>query len=154
MKHVLLIIALFICLLPAQPAAAQKPSNNYTPDPELAKQDQAVVLGEKAARAWLELIDKGDYAESWKQAAPFFQKAVPQKNWIKGVKAFRAPLGKLLEREVATVNYATQIPGAPDGQYVILRYISKFSKKKNAVETVTPMRCKDGSWRVSGYYIR
>jgi hypothetical protein len=31
---------------------------------------------------------------------------------------------------------------------------SSFSNKQSAVETVTPMLDPDGTWRVSGYYIR
>ncbi len=154
MKYVSLIVIVFLCLLSVQPVSAQTNSGNNTPDPELMKQDQAVVFGEKAARAWLQLLDEGKYAESWKQAAPLFKQSVPEKDWVKGVTTLRSPLGKLLKREVATVNYATEMPGAPDGEYVLLRYITKFSNKKSTVETVTPMRCKDGSWRVSGYFIR
>jgi hypothetical protein len=45
------------------------------------------------------------------------------------------------------------LPGAPDGEYVVIQFESSFEKKKSAVETVTPMLEKDGKWRVSGYYI-
>ena len=31
---------------------------------------------------------------------------------------------------------------------------AQFENKAAAVETVTPMREKDGSWRVSGYFIK
>jgi hypothetical protein len=37
---------------------------------------------------------------------------------------------------------------------VVLQYQTSFANKKDAVETVTPMRDKDGQWRVSGYYIK
>src|SRR6187402_2269643 len=30
----------------------------------------------------------------------------------------------------------------------------QFANKASAVETVTPMRDKDGSWKVSGYYVK
>ena len=49
--------------------------------------------------------------------------------------------------------YTTSLPGAPDGEYVVLQYESEFQRKKYAIETVTPM-LDDGQWRVSGYYIR
>jgi hypothetical protein len=29
-----------------------------------------------------------------------------------------------------------------------------FTNKKEAVETVTPMKDEDGFWRVSGYYVK
>ncbi len=46
------------------------------------------------------------------------------------------------------------MPGAPDGEYVVIQYDSSFEHKQAAVETVTPMLDKDGKWRVSGYYIK
>jgi hypothetical protein len=51
-------------------------------------------------------------------------------------------------------HYATSLPGAPDGKYVVIRYASSFQNKKSAMETVTPMLDKDGKWHVSGYYIK
>ena len=34
------------------------------------------------------------------------------------------------------------------------RFESSFEHKASAVETVTPMKDADGTWRVSGYYIK
>jgi hypothetical protein len=52
------------------------------------------------------------------------------------------------------MQYMTSLPGAPVGEYVLIRYDTTFGKKKSSVETITPMMDKDGRWRVSGYYIR
>jgi hypothetical protein len=70
------------------------------------------------------------------------------------VQASRDPLGKLLARKLKSATYATMLPGAPDGEYVVIKYDSSFENKKTAVETITPMLDKDGLWRVSGYYIK
>jgi len=48
----------------------------------------------------------------------------------------------------------TSMPGAPDGEYVVIQFESSFANKESAVETVTPMKGEDGVWRVSGYYIK
>jgi hypothetical protein len=45
------------------------------------------------------------------------------------------------------------LPGAPEGEYVVIQYETQFEHKAGAIETVTPLREKDGSWRVSGYFI-
>ena len=66
----------------------------------------------------------------------------------------RGPLGPVLSREVASAEYTTKLPGAPDGEYVVIQYRTKFQNKADAIETVTPMRDQDGIFRVSGYYIR
>jgi hypothetical protein len=70
------------------------------------------------------------------------------------LQAKRAPLGKVLSRTVKSAVYKTTLPGAPDGQYVVIVYESSFEHKKSAIETVTPSLGKDGQWRVSGYFIR
>lgn len=49
--------------------------------------------------------------------------------------------------------FATSLPGAPDGDYVVLQFATKFENNTKAIETVTPM-LNEGHWRVSGYYVR
>jgi hypothetical protein len=57
-------------------------------------------------------------------------------------------------RKVKTKSYRTSLPGAPDGEYVVIQFDTSFVNKKAAVETVTPMMDKNGVWRASGYYIK
>ena len=106
-----------------------------------------------AAQKWLALVDGGNYADSWKQAASAFRKAVTAEQWGAALNASRGSYGKLLSRALKSAEYRTSLPGAPDGEYVVLQYDSSFERKKTAVETVTPMKDGDG-WRVSGYYIK
>ena len=108
----------------------------------------------KAAKSWLALVDEGEYAKSWDTAATYFKGAVTEEKWEQAVKAVRAPLGQVLSRKVKSAQYATTLPGAPDGEYVVIQFDTSFENKKSAVETVTPMKDKDGTWRVSGYYIK
>ena len=108
----------------------------------------------KAADAWLAIVDQGNYEESWNQAASFFREAVPSDTWSQQIKAARAPMGQLISREVKSTTYAESLPGAPDGKYVVIQYKASFENKKSAIETITPMMDKDGSWRVSGYFIK
>ena len=107
-----------------------------------------------SAEAWLALIDDGKYAESWDASAALFRAAVPKDRWESQLTALRKPLGKTLSREVTSKRYRTTMPGGPDGEYVVIQFAASFEKKKSAVETVTPMREEDGTWRVSGYYIK
>lgn len=108
----------------------------------------------EASHAWLSLVDGGNYAESWNQAASFFKNAVNKEQWANSMKAFRVPLGKMVLRKLKSKQYTKTLPGAPDGEYVVIQYETTFENKKSAVETVTPMLDKDGKWRVSGYYIK
>jgi hypothetical protein len=108
----------------------------------------------EAAEAWLSLVDEGLYLESWRKGATYFRKAVSQEQWTQSMVAFREPLGKTLSRKLTSAQYTTTLPGAPDGEYVVIRYQTSFENKHSAIETVTPMLDKNGSWKVSGYYIK
>ena len=103
---------------------------------------------------WLALVDAGHYAESWEAAATYFKNAVPRADWVKMMEGGRRPLGKLVSRTFGAKKYMTSVPGAPDGQYVVIQFKTVFENKAKAVETVTPMFDRDETWRVSGYYIR
>jgi len=107
----------------------------------------------EAAKEWLAIVDAGDYAGSWTEAAEHFRKAVTQKQWVKAVHAARQPLGELVSRELESAQFTSTLAGAPDGEYVVIRFTAEFENKASAVETVTPMKDPDGTWRVSGYFI-
>ncbi|MGA2683902.1 MAG: DUF4019 domain-containing protein [Verrucomicrobiota bacterium] len=109
-----------------------------------------VVVAEK----WLALIDRGNYLESWKAAAPIFQGAVTEAAWANSMNTFREPLGDLVSRKLKSAQRMTELPGAPDGQYVVMQFETSFADKKSAIETVTFMLEKDGQWKCAGYFIK
>ena len=111
-------------------------------------------LAQQSTGKWLALVDSGNYAESWQQAASIFKTAVGNDQWQKMLHASRDPLGKTLSRKLKNATYTKSLPGAPDGDYVVIQYDTSFEHKQSAIETVTPMLDKDGQWRVSGYYIK
>lgn len=120
----------------------------------LAEQPKKEELAVAAAKSWLVMVDQGQYAESWKEAAGYFKSAVSQEQWGQMLPTVRKPLGKLVSRSMKTATYTTALPGAPDGEYVVIQFETSFENKKSAIETVTPMLDKDGKWRVSGYFIK
>jgi hypothetical protein len=50
--------------------------------------------------------------------------------------------------------YAEELPGAPDGEYVVIEYETSFERKKNGTETITLMKDTDGEWRAAGYFVK
>src|SRR5579862_8247383 len=110
----------------------------------------AVVIAGK----WLALIDRGNYSESWKEASAIVQGAVTETAWENATTTFRKPLGNLVSREVKSAQLMTELPGAPDGQYVVMQFATSFANKKTTIETVTFMREKDGQWKSAGYFIK
>ncbi len=108
----------------------------------------------RVATAWLALLDDGKYDESWDMASSLLRNAVSKERFAQQLAAARKPLGKLIARELKSAQYTTHLPGAPDGRYVVMQYAASFENKKSAIETLTPALEKDGTWRVSGYYIK
>jgi Protein of unknown function (DUF4019) len=109
---------------------------------------------ESAAQSWLALVDAGDYGKSWNEAARNFRDSIAQADWVSRVSARRASLGAANARQEFSARFTRSLPGAPDGEYVVIQFRTSFEHKAAATETVTPMRDTDGIWRVSGYYIR
>jgi hypothetical protein len=116
--------------------------------------DEAEQQALSAAEAWLKQVDEGKYAESWDAAAEYLRGAVAKEAFVKALDGVRKPLGAVTARKIKSKEYRTSLPGAPDGQYVVLQFETSFQNKKAAIETVTPMLDKDGKWRVSGYFIK
>ena len=106
------------------------------------------------AESWLGLVDQRQYAESWNTAAGYFKAFTTQDHWNELVSAVREPLGAVVSRELSLSEYKETLPGAPDGEYVVIQFSTTFEHKKEAIETITPMKDEDGKWRVSGYFIK
>ena len=138
-KPVSALLSLFLLLLPCAIAQAQE-------KPE--------KLAQESSEAWLGLLDSGKYADSWRESSSIFKAHVSKEQWQNMLHATRDPLGKMLSRMLKSAIYTKTLPGAPDGDYVVIQYETGFEHKQSAVETVTPMLDKDGKWRVSGYFIR
>jgi hypothetical protein len=122
--------------------------------PAAPAQQKPEQLAQKSAESWLALVDSGKYEESWQEAASIFKEAVSKEKWHGALVATREPLGKMLSRKMKSATFTKTLPGAPDGEYVVIQYETSFEHKQSAVETLTPALDKDGTWRVSGYYIK
>jgi hypothetical protein len=110
----------------------------------------AVLVAER----WLQSIDNGHYAESWNTASIYFHNAITRDKWVSALEAARQPLGDLVSRQAVSAQRMTEMPGAPDGQYVLMQFETAFANKKSAIETVAFMLEKDGKWKAAGYYIK
>ncbi|MEX2301039.1 MAG: DUF4019 domain-containing protein [Bryobacterales bacterium] len=119
----------------------------------LYAQSEATEAAQQSAESWLALVDEGSYGESWDEAAAFFKAQVPKQKWEGMLNQVRAPLGKTQSRKLKDAKYTAALPNAPKGEYVVIRYDTSFVNAAATVETVTPMKQEDGSWRVSGYHI-
>ena len=114
----------------------------------------AVAAATDSATRWLVLADAGKWDDSWEQLAPTAQSMVGKSPWHVSLDKARTPLGEVKSRTLQSAAFTRTLPGAPAGDYVVIQYATAFANKPQSVETVVPMRLPDGSWKVSGYFVR
>ena len=119
-----------------------------------AADSDATAEATAAAREWLSVVDAGQYGQSWDEASAFFKQHVSKSNWERAVGDVRRQTGAMKTRELESAQPAHQLPGVPDGDYVVIVYRSSFAAAPAATEPVTPMRDPDGHWRVAGYFVK
>ncbi|HEY9248362.1 MAG TPA: DUF4019 domain-containing protein, partial [Rariglobus sp.] len=123
---------------------------SYLVRPSSGTEQEAVAK----AQAWLEQIDAGQFGLSWDLASDAFRLAITRDQWIASLNAIRPSLGKVKIRLINTSQTTTNLPGAPDGRYIVMTFNTVFEHKQSAAETVTFEELKDGTLRASGYFIK
>ena len=108
----------------------------------------------QSAQAWLALTDKGEVHQAWEQTSTLFKSNVPADEWEKAFAKARSPMGEVGNRKLLSSKTTTSLPGVPDGEYVVLQFQTEFANKKEAIETITQQKDKDGVWRTAGYLIK
>ena len=133
----------------AAPAAAASAARE--PSAEEKEKAAAATL---AASGWLLLLDRRDWGRAWDTSAGMFRASVPIGAWMDGIPKVRDPLGAFVERQPAEKAYKTKLEGRPDGEYVTVIFLARFSGKAEVQEVVTTVLEPDGRWRVTGYSTR
>jgi len=144
---------------PAEPKAAPAaPSTQATPTAPLPPPSDPVADAKKEAASkiaaeWLKLIDNADYGRAWDECSALFREKVTRQQWVDGIPKNRAEFGKFNTRKLFGAVYRKTMPGAPDGDYVTVRFLSDFEKNPAAEELVT-LTYQGGAWRPLGYMLR
>jgi len=134
-----LFVALALALALAGQATAQ------------AREEIAVT----GAREWLALADSGQYGATWDQAGQLFQGSTPREKWEAGLAAARKSYGNVEQRNLKTVVVTANLPGAPQGKYVVTTFETKFLQAPAATtEVVTSFLESSGQWKVVGYNVK
>ena len=107
---------------------------------------------EGTAQAWLNLLDKAKYAKCWDGTIDFFKKSISKEDWLEEMKTKRKPFGKAVSRKLEFQRQLPMLPGAPEGNYLLMRYNTNFAEK-TASETLTLLE-SGGVWTVIDYSIK
>lgn len=114
--------------------------------------DEREDAAREVVSSWLTLVDAGDYAASWRQAAGHVKAQIAQDQWTRFIAEVRATQGAVKTRRLSTVTPTLNPPRALPGEYFTFVFQTEF-EKTNAAETVM-LFFDDGVWRVSSYVIR
>jgi hypothetical protein len=128
------------CLLPARTMSSAETTREAS--------------AQEAAEKWLALVDAGKYVESWAAMSTPFKKEVSRRKWKSTIEEIRGPLGKWDARKLKSAEYTKELPGAPDGEYMVAKFETAFANKPAAVEAVTLVLGQDLIWRVSSYAVK
>lgn len=128
---------------PAQAATSQ------TISPEMQNQLQA---GEITSKAWLNIVDKGEYNKSWDEMSSITRNTVKKNEWEKILTKTRKPLGAVKTRDVVDIRSATNPKNLPAGSYMVMIYKTSFATKSDVHELVT-LFLQDGQWHVLTYQL-
>jgi DNA-binding CsgD family transcriptional regulator len=125
------------------------------PAPAAAAALAASEAGEagEAALAWIALLDREDWADSWTAAGSLFKTQVTQTDWATTVASVRGSVGPVVSRTQTSATPSTTLQGLPAGEYEVIQYRTAFRDKPDSVETAVMMR-EGGNWKVIGYFIR
>lgn len=104
--------------------------------------DPAIV---DTARHFLELGDRGNWAETYRMTGPAFQKLNSAQVWADASVKVRSPLGPVQSRVLMSEQ---NLPAPPYG-YEVVKFRTSFANKTGVVETVTLERADNG-WKVAG----
>ncbi|HEU4852649.1 MAG TPA: DUF4019 domain-containing protein [Telluria sp.] len=119
-----------------------------------ARSATETAAAQEVVAPWLAMTDSAKYGESWDKGGAMMQAVVTKAQWEAALAQVRTPLGAVKERTLTSARFTKTLPGAPEGEYVVVTYATSFENKPGMTETVIPMKDKDGAWRVSGYFIK
>lgn len=110
------------------------------------------------AEAWLDLVDRGSYAQgsytvAWELAGSGLKGAARKEDWMRTLAAARLHRGPVLSRRLAEESAADAVAGLPPGEYTLLSFETAFRETGDSVESLI-LAWEGDSWRVVAYFVR
>lgn len=107
-----------------------------------------------AAEEWVKLLDARRYSQAYREGSPLLHNSATTSEFILQITRLRKLMGAVISRKFNGSKYFSELPATPDGDYVIIRFNTRFTNKAHAVELITPHLEKDGTWKISGYVLQ
>ena len=124
------------------------PAINKTPSDLVLKDALA------AASEFLYLVDTEEYAKSWEVTSATLKKMLTKTAWTDEIDRLRSFLGPIVERIHHDITYTDSADDVPEGEYVVMTFISKFQLSERVLEKLTLMLGDNDQWQVVGYFLK
>ncbi len=124
------------------------PMINKTP------REEVVVRSTDAAVRFLYLVDNREYDQSWEVSSRHMQQTISREEWGTKIAEIREAVGPIVERRKDDVTYMEAPADLPEGEYVVITFVSEFSQRKRVTESVTLYLEKGDDWKVAGYFLK
>jgi hypothetical protein len=142
---------LVLCLLTAIITSGCVNSKKETANlPAGVKAKTIIAVSEQ----WLKKLDDGMYSHGYDDGSAHLKTQVTLEKWLENMNAFRKPLGKPGARKEINMYYEQNMPGSPEGEYVVVQYGTVYLQRDVIIETVVLIKEPDGVWRASGYFMK
>ncbi len=140
--------AILWIVIAASPAAEDPPARKGARSPaEAAARQQAG----RAAEAFLVLVDKAKYSESYDAASSWFRRGITRRKWVDALGSSRTPLGRVLGRKLDRVELRSLgAPGVLDQAWI---YSNVRFESREPCPELTVVFIEEGRWRMSAYFV-
>lgn len=105
------------------------------------------------AEAFTALIDLGQFEAAYNSASPLLKLTEEKQDWIKQTQRQQKLLGQVQHRSLRAVRSVSTFPQLPDGDYLVVQYLTQTQYKQQAAEIIL-LKNQETDWVVCSYSIR
>lgn len=101
---------------------------------------------------WLQYFDEMNYEKLWEISSDLWKLKSEKKDFIRILNGIRAPLGKVVDRDLQVNTIVPFVKHYPDGNYRKIVFWSKYENKDFAREYI--LLVKEGErWRILDFWL-
>ena len=116
-----------------------------------AQIEQLLPEEEQTVNKFLELLDTGQYPETYTMASSIVTDSPAL--WNSHIQSRRISLGEVKSRILNKVESVRRFADLPEGDYRKITYLTDYANQPEASEIVLLNKGKDGLWDIAGYEV-
>ena len=108
---------------------------------------------EKVASRWLHTLNNKRYVDCWSMLSELTKEQAPFEKWNDYITELMSEPGNFVSRQYYLAEMESDLEGLPDGNYVTIKYTTKYANTDTAEEILLLALDKNGRWLVHSYFI-